>query len=236
MARIDIGACPVCKYEDASSQKATGDTLDVHCERCGDYRLSFEASLQLIREGANHRLCAWLRSGALHSQTSGLLTTHVLERLPDVLPDYSVADRLDLLLDALASRSKRPGDHVQLAFDFDYPLAWASSAAELRFYLETLRDRGVLVGAIDSDSSAVGLTADGWQRIDDRRRRPATSDQAFVAMWFSDEMTLAWLDGIAPAVVKTDSSPTESMSNRTTRGLTPRSSARFASHASSSPT
>lgn len=197
------GKCPVCKCEHATSvSSGSFDGCDAVCQRCGPYKITEEAIRQLDNEEPNHRLCAWLRAGGLKSQPRALLTTHLLAQLPQFLPDYGVADRMDLLLEALASMTERPGDRVDLTLDFDYPLAWAAGRDELKFYLDALAARGLVESFVEMsmETGAAEVTAEGWERVDDRRRRPATSDQAFVAMSFADEMIPAWQDGIAPAV------------------------------------
>lgn len=203
MEKVSDRICYVCESDSAHSKHIGDDIYTCDCRRCGTYKFTYEVACQLNHEEANPQLCAWVRAGGLKSQAGALLTTHLLERLPEILPIYGVADRMDLLLEALASLTERPGDQIEVTLDFDYPLAWASGRDELKFYLDALTARGLIESFVEMsmETGAAALTAAGWERVDDRRRRPATSDQAFVAMSFSDAMTPAWLDGIAPAVI-----------------------------------
>ena len=44
------------------------------------------------------------------------------------------------------------------------------------------------------------LTLKGWERVGELRKAGRSSDTAFVAMWFTDELESAWEDGFKPAL------------------------------------
>ncbi|HEU4456071.1 MAG TPA: hypothetical protein VFR81_23595 [Longimicrobium sp.] len=49
-------------------------------------------------------------------------------------------------------------------------------------------------------SYSLRLSIDGWARYYELRSAQPDSRQAFVAMWFADELTLAWTEGIRPGL------------------------------------
>src|SRR5581483_550598 len=47
---------------------------------------------------------------------------------------------------------------------------------------------------------SMGVTMKGWEQVRELRRTTGRGDQAFVAMWFHDDMTAVFQDGIRPAL------------------------------------
>ena len=51
------------------------------------------------------------------------------------------------------------------------------------------------------------LNPEGWEKVDELSKSDPSSNQAFVAMWFNDDMRPAWVDGFVPALRATGFSP-----------------------------
>ena len=119
-----------------------------------------------------------------------------------MIPKYSVSDKQRIVLRALEQRTKHPGDQVELYFEMDYPIAWATSADEFAYLLSALIDRGLIHGPerFNNPWCSFVITPTGWDALDEMRRSSRNSNQVFVAMSFAKELVPVWSDGIMPAL------------------------------------
>ena len=118
----------------------------------------------------------------------------------------SVDERADRLLRFVGKHSKRIGDTVALTLRgypgshqvLAYAMAWSESTEhdEVIFLRDYLVEQGWIQ---ERGSYLYCVTADGYRRIADVRTN-TDSTQAFVAMWFGDEMKIAYSHGIEPAI------------------------------------
>lgn len=123
-----------------------------------------------------------------------------IDQLRQGLPSYSVTDRALELLKSLARLSNHPGAQYEGNLNWDFSLAWAVNADELRFHLWSLQGRGLIAFEImDMDSNyRAALTADGWGHVE--RGSADIVPRAFVAMSFSQDMLSCWIDGLRPGI------------------------------------
>ena len=81
----------------------------------------------------------------------------------------------------------------------DYPLFFCKNKDEFLFYLNYLKSQTLIDGTVSMRTeSLMRLTGDGWQRVEELTKPKIESKQAFVAMWFDDDMTSAFSKGILP--------------------------------------
>ena len=72
---------------------------------------------------------------------------------------------------------------------------------ELSQLFRMLKEQGFVEGQFNLDGSARVLpTARGWQEIEELYRSRADASQVFVAMWFGEQMSDAFVHGIEPAI------------------------------------
>jgi nucleoside 2-deoxyribosyltransferase len=118
----------------------------------------------------------------------------ILSQCPRGVPQKGIH-----VLRYLADKSLFPGNEVIINADRDYPLFYCRNEPELRFHLKTLGERGLVtdMGARAEGKLAATLTANGWQHVEELEKPNIESKQAFVAMWFDDQMTAAYAQGIA---------------------------------------
>jgi nucleoside 2-deoxyribosyltransferase len=118
-----------------------------------------------------------------------------------------------LLLRALERQSSFPGQQIGISPEHDYPLAWATSEAELLYLLRALHERGLIRRTdgppelTDSFYLKFEITASGWAHLEEKSRPGAITDQAFVAMSFAPGLLPAWEVGIRPALAKAQYRP-----------------------------
>jgi nucleoside 2-deoxyribosyltransferase len=100
-------------------------------------------------------------------------------------------------------RQTRADELVDPKIDSDYPLVYAHDANEFRYFLEALRDQGLLKMPEVAKGRSLGrvmLTPSGWQQALELQKNQRNSDQAFMAMWFAEELNEAWENGFKPAL------------------------------------
>ena len=125
----------------------------------------------------------------------------------------SVLESIDLSLLYIADCQSRADDKVQVVFDKDYPVVFARDGDEFAYFLDTLRARGRFDPVPQRASLGSGyhsefrLTPEGWTEVDRLRRLQPDSNQAFVAMWFKDDLKLAREVGFEPALNATGFKP-----------------------------
>jgi len=206
-----MSECMLCRGECEQRDDFVGDGLQflVTCVRCGQYVVTDDASFilpspeGLVKENL-HLLSAVTRNSwenkARFTIDSPLLDDRsqfeakVLSQCPQ-----GVSEMLNGILLHLQVRSAYPGDHVVVNTERDYPLFFCRGPQELTFYLSHLKDTGMIdvFRSSSGDLSKVALLTPGWQRVEELRKPNIDSQQAFIAMWFSDEVDQAYMEGIA---------------------------------------
>lgn len=181
----------------------------------GRYRISGSALASIDRLSRSDR--AKLTTLILDSNRLGepfQVTTTTFDQLSAARP-LTVAERMDRFLSYFAHRGFRPDTniiwltaHTETAKTMlakQEAAAWieAEDMTEVPAFRRLLEDAGFL----HHTGSAVYITAGGFARMDELRRGGAPTKNAFVAMWFSDEMSAAYKDGIFPAITQTGFTP-----------------------------
>lgn len=130
------------------------------------------------------------------------------EALRQVVPSYThrlgtliseLARRVDRSVQQTAPLSLRPDD---LLTNTLCRLTSTPDAQELRAMIIYGRKKGYLAtgDTVVNDRYTVAITPEGLIYLEDSETVPASSREAFVAMWFSEETNAAYADGIAPAI------------------------------------
>lgn len=159
------------------------------------------------------RFSAWIRAQSEAGTEQIEIFRSTLEEMESTLPTYKVAEKQLLLMRALERRSHFPGQSIPLRPESDYPLAWASNDDELSYYIDSLDQRRLIQvtlreGTVEpSRSLSIVITPEGWTFLDEHDRPSVFSDQAFVAMSFSENLKPAWEKGFYPALDKAGYSP-----------------------------
>jgi hypothetical protein len=190
--------------------------LEVDSDRCGGrFRISGSALVELPSLTREQK--AKLTTLIVESNRLGeplLVTTYTFGQLA-AIRSRSVAERMDRLLAYFVHRDFRPGHSIEwLTMHSEtaetlrskhQAAAWIE-AQELR-ELPAFRDLLEGAGYLRHTGSHVFITAPGFARMDELRRGGAPTNNAFIAMWFGDEMSAIYDDGILPAVTDTGFTP-----------------------------
>jgi len=111
-----------------------------------------------------------------------------------VVPDGPL-DAMDTILLHVHRVADKADSYIDLS-SIDYPLVFARDYSEFDFLLQKLLGLKFL----ESDGHGVRLTLDGWRRVAELRKERRDSNQAFVAMWFAEQLDSAWAEGFRPAL------------------------------------
>ena len=178
----------------------------------GAYRMTEEAAhLVYVQDwlsiGSKARLTTWLVDQRRHGIREPVITWDIANnfRLTDDRDAISAYKRGERLLQFLADQTKTAGETVLVHNFYLEALAWTESTElnEIRYLLQYLKKRGFIEG-FDLSMSREGqcraiVTVEGFGYIEEVSGAPDSS-QAFVAMWFAEEMDEAYENGIKPAI------------------------------------
>jgi len=210
---INRTTCSLCGKNDC---EITGnDILLIHCLVCGTYKITREAwddlpherSLinQLVKVSSytkyrticNHETITLFLYDASESNVTPRTT------IKDVVGNFPkfVSDRVDKALINLSNMSKFTGDRIHLDRN-DYTVFYPDSSDLKSAFLifKQLVSEGYIDGSVGFGSD-VTVTVKGWNRIIELEKGTnPESNQAFIAMWFNQEMNIASETGFKRAI------------------------------------
>ena len=128
---------------------------------------------------------------------------------PELEP-RDVLSTMDRALMYVSKRQKRANQEVEILFGDEFDAVGAHDGDEFKYILDTLVERNLLNirGPIGGRSNQFfRLNPEGWEKVDELSRSEPNSNQAFVAMWFTDDMRPALDDGFVPALKTAGFSP-----------------------------
>lgn len=192
---------------------------DVISDRAGGrYRVTGSAlgRLSQLNISFKARLTTWIVD---HNRAPGadppVIDSDVLEKRLALFPEMPTSQKVDRLLQFIATLNLRPGMKlVWLGPHARTPetervrqgaLAWI----EAHTNVELSGVRGLLedLNYLRSDGQSVYLTATGFDRMEGLRKGTVATDQAFIAMWFNPDTNAAYEDAIEPAIIQTGFRP-----------------------------
>ena len=178
-----------------------------------------DSSVRSLVPDELERLATWLVDQSLQGVWIPEITQTIIEYVKHKRP-LQVHERADRLLKHLVRRSTSVGQAVDIGTEGDRdsfggwvkgtsPSTWAAMAwsesskwEETRFFIEYMEDQGwIAVTSSGGGWAQLIVTIKGYSHISDVAVSRDLS-QAFVAMWFSDEMKEPYEKGIRPAIEK----------------------------------
>ena len=188
--------CPLCnKASSVYHRFESPNIYEGHCDRCGFIYITQEAVNEATRLGKLHILSASFRRIRTQYDVVLIKEADVKTIIADT-PEYSVLEKLDLTLNALAEKTREPGKRSEFNAQNDYPLVYAASDHEGFYYIEQLAG----LGYIRQTSGVATIVAQGFQRLHEMQKSGRTSAFAFVAMWFAEQMNDVYNNAIEPAI------------------------------------
>ena len=160
-----------------------------------------DSELNQMTDGQKARLTSWLVGQRMKGNSQPTITKQVVDSVK-FGSDLPVHERAIRLLHFIANQIDTVGDRTSLSYGDPEALAWceATSATEVFYFLQFLQSRGLLEGNnFLGGSSSVTVTVDGYNLIAEELSA-TDSAQVFVAMWFNDDMSLAYEKGLAAGI------------------------------------
>jgi hypothetical protein len=205
--------CPLCNTECEMNSSYSGDLsmqiFSLICPVCGKYDLSDIAMQNLDERKDDFYIISGITRNfyELHEKTNRFFV--IKEEMIDDDAKFqaefiskapkSVLEKASLLLQYIARNSQHIGRPIKIEPHKDYPLCFCKDAEELEVYIEYLVERGF---AKHSGSTAtvfnLSLTIDGWTAFEKMITPNLESKQAFVAMWFDQQLDEPFEKGILP--------------------------------------
>src|SRR5258708_22009342 len=176
----------------AADQKLS-DTYNVRCDRCGQYKITWEA-LQVVTPEQKFRLSAFCRRAG-KSIPPPMIRSDNIEKLLESIPVFGPLEKLDNLLLLFGERTSKLGGNALLNEELDAALLICHED-EIAFLKETLWTDGF----IQNKNAGTQVTMKGWERIQQIQKSGRDSKRAFVAMWFDPSMDEVYDKAIAPAI------------------------------------
>jgi len=175
--------------------------MEVSCARCGQYQITRSAAVNLkFRKAEERPLLSAVTRNASEFGTPLKIKENDFDRLISSAPQYTPFEKMDRVLEYVGRKAPTFARTVSLAPQLNYPVAFARDETEFRELFSALIEKGLLKRHDLGTTMDSSLTLDGWERLDQVRKRTRRSDQAFVAMWFDPSMDNAGDEGFRPAL------------------------------------
>lgn len=188
--------CLFCNKAAQINHDGSRDAFWCICDRCGKYL--FSGTLASTWQESDREKFGYILSGLSRELTINkqkLLELHS-DNFEDIVSKFPVPNmddldaKLEKLLTAIYHFSQNEfGKTVNLAYETDYPLAYARNRSEFIAFITQLIESGLLKSSGNPSTVwyPVSLSASGWKYFS-RLGGEKKSDQGFVAAWFDPSM------------------------------------------------
>jgi hypothetical protein len=114
-----------------------------------------------------------------------------------VLTKPPFRERVERYLVAVANKASRLDQLIKVGQDELVGISYSDDVNDLVVIIQHLRDEGLITS---NQRDEERLTAKGYIEADELRAKRAASNQAFVAMWLTEDMKEVYTKGIEPAI------------------------------------
>jgi len=200
------------------SGDSSHDWIEVECRCCGKFLIS--GTLVALWDASNSNnvsendlnLRRYLSAYTRQTSTRGTISRLDEDNWRDfarVHQTIRVSQKINTVLEFVASHSSYPGDTVDIDITLDYPLLDAASKEEGEYLLEALAGHNDLTLFVYPDSTEYGctVTTKGWQRLEPPVGGGGIPGRCFIAMSFDPSLDNAYELGIRPAVMDCGAEP-----------------------------
>ena len=187
------------------------------CDICGQFDLSPRAFKLVKRdEDLRYKFRVMLKERLLKGFTEFLTITvkaHDAENhitVEELISRYprSAGEMIDRTLLNLSMFMPHPFSECNIDYQQMPSVTFARNPQEAFNMVQTLLSMGYITykpsgggtDGIPSGKVAYGVTSDGWKKIEESLKSNINSKQAFVAMWFNDEMISIWEEGLSKGI------------------------------------
>jgi nucleoside 2-deoxyribosyltransferase len=202
--------CHFCNYDVTTFQgkKYGASTTAYHCPICGEVRVNHDAvdeiEMQRFSEQRRHVLSIVFRNDYEKrgkKPANQPLTPDDLRRLVTNYRPLDALEKLDqalLIFDRMSE--KKVGRQIAIDLNFDYALFHCESKDELNSVLFYLTNEGYLqTWETIADKKEYWISTRGLERLR-KIKDIVSSNNCFVAMWFTSEMQIVFEKAVKPAI------------------------------------
>ncbi len=196
--------CIVCERSDAQLKSSTFDGVHIACEQCGEYRVTGSAydRVKGFGEEQRERIFWWLSRYEFADQIPTINTDNLTAILAARLPTFS--QRVERFLLALDRATIVPGKRLPAQSRELRRGAGLLNDGSYAYLLNALREAKYIHNYTED---RIALTSLGFEKVEGLLRATPDSSQAFVAMWFSEEMESAWKNGLCAGIASAGYDP-----------------------------
>jgi len=184
--------CEICRTQSATLQTPGYDGIQQRCPRCGEFMLTGTACnmIRSIDNEARTKLSGWIRHQNMLGDIPELSSEHI--RLIVSAPTPGIIERANRLLEVAA----RQQGGLSGVFNIQDPAlesaTYSSGYGEVRQLAAFLAERGFIqIGG----ATQATVTPAGFVRLEQLRDSQVDSTQGFVAMWFTEQLKDAYVNG-----------------------------------------
>ncbi|NTW33459.1 MAG: hypothetical protein HGB12_12695 [Bacteroidetes bacterium] len=181
--------CPVCHLT-GTVQESIGNTVQYICKRCGTFKLDMiEADNLDVKLSRNSRLRTalsyYICSIQQNQESPPYLSLEVIEKILAIPNLPSPTEQAENLLIWVADQIETPGVFIQID-DLKAPAKiGAKDINGVTFIVDSMIKSGLIINDTRmSMNRSVTLSFEGWDRVDQLRRRTTEGLTAFMAMSF----------------------------------------------------
>jgi len=192
--------CLFCGSEIIDSTHAVREIFIYKCKICGDVHITPEACSRINHQYSNYKP---IFSGYIRYRTEyklkpiEILSNNIEHILNSANIPSNVPEKLDRILLYLEFKTEHAGQSVNIDFNVDYPIAFAKNFKEFNFLIEQLKELGYIEN--EATTSFI-ITLSGWSRLYELNQYKIETNKAFIAMWFSEEMKIPFINGFSKAI------------------------------------
>lgn len=208
MSDIIPNSCYICDLPNLQTISSTGSSYftirDVHCNRCGTYRITNK----FIRSLAALEVEKYLLSAAIRylSDRGRIPLLDITEENPhgtekDIVQSFPIPrdplDMVDLFLEGIALENE-----TVLLRGANYKERISLICGKTTDDVSAIVTLATEMGYITTPGlGSIMIMSDGWKRIRELRNAQPSGNRAFVAMHFTDEMKGIYINVFKPVLV-----------------------------------
>ena len=197
MTETDV-ACVICEG-DSKRRPRPGDCYEYECPQCGVFEITAEASMSRKKPGICRKLSGWIRD----RNRDGIVpqvTTGTLSRMGS-LPLPNTAERAERLLLEAVHGQERLDNRINLDEPRFVAATYSWDLDETRVLQQLLKRRG-WIESVAYGARGAEVTVEGYLAVDELTAERGRSEEVFVAMSFSPQMTSAYEAGLQVGIAR----------------------------------
>jgi len=190
---------PLCRFS-ATFRPITADRFEWECQRCGKYSIvgSAESVLRSNPIQSPGAVSGWIRRQNSMRVTPDIGSNDVARLRALAKPPFQ--ERVEQYLLAIGTKTPRLDQLFNPGTNDLIGISYSDDGNELAIITQYLQDQGLMTELLSLGELKRRLTPKGYITAEELRSRRAASSQAFVAMWFTEDMEQVYKEGIEPAI------------------------------------